>query len=66
MPRLIVLDISPATDRHCGDGRGRFCRGVFGITDHCRPFRAKLTWSDVHGEYFRLPECIAAEQRAKS
>lgn len=63
--RLIVLDISPATETHCGLCGGGRCPGANSKHDKCRRFRLPLTWDGMYGEYLRLPECIAAEKAQK-
>lgn len=66
MPRLIVLDIAPATETHCGDGHAE-CQFLEQGLGRCRvwslPGEDLLHDDDVG--YVRLHKCSAAEQRAK-
>lgn len=62
MKRPITIDISPATETHCGDV-GRFCPQLSPLCQ-CRLFGWNILKRDEgRAEYKRLPECLAAEQK---
>ena len=54
--RLITIDISPATETHCGD-----CPCADPLLEKCHAFNKDQEWNE-EGDFLRLPECIAAEK----
>ena len=63
MKRLIMVDISPATDTHCGHGPKQCQNRSWFIPLRCDVFPNRPLLPDASLEFRRLPECIAAEKK---